>query len=72
MDLKIINIFRLVLLEFFFGSTIVFVASPLPPSLPSTHQKRGGGGGIIEGELLNKARFAFFLTKQHQLLRNFA
>ena len=70
MDLKIINIFRLVLLEFFFGSTIVFVASPLPPSLPSTHQKRGGGGGggIIEGELLNKARFAFFLTKQHQLL----
>ena len=51
MDLKIINIFRLVLLEFFFGSTIVFVASPLPPSLPSTHQKRGGGGG---GELLRE------------------
>ena len=47
MDLKIINIFWLGLLEFIFGSTIVFVASPLPPSLPSTHQKRGRGGGGV-------------------------
>ena len=73
MDLKIINIFRLVLLEFFFWLYHCVCGFTPPPFLtiyPS--KKRRGGGGIIERELLNKARFAFFLTKQHQLLRNFA
>ena len=71
MDLKIINIFRLVVLEFFLALPLCLWLhpSPLPYHLPI---KKEGGGGIIERELLNKARFAFFLTKQHQLLRNFA